>query len=460
MDGLWNTTARPCEIMVFSNNSRSGRFDSRDMDFHHNCTVTFIGTDSHVVHISLFSYRLRGSSCQSTIEVYDGLANDGAQPLKKICGPVTRHVRDHSGRFVEKQMFISSQNIITLYFRRFLPTNSQAEMDFVDGAYLFHDEHLEGTLRPSTLCDADYHGDTSQRRGQISNSGEENLFWNLEGPLKCSHTFQPINNQSIILKVVYLNRLAAEPHCHTECGDGGCRCVTSILPLNQLDHLQISVVGTEQTLACICGDFREEWLPVGVQTWSPVKLEYSVAHYSWTMKGFSFQTDYTFNMDHHCGQYRLTQHSGVINSGNISASDQLNFYYHQSCTWLLDSNVERQLSIHLSSNQNRPCTAWNLSIHEYTEHHAGRVGALLHTFCPREKDKHYSLPYKLNIVVIKLTAMTRTPPEFQIKWSSQVVLANTRIAGPTPTFISGASMCYSVVTLPILLLHLLNLSFR
>lgn len=42
----------------------------------------------------------RGPSCQSTIEVYDGLANDGAQPLKKICGPVTRHVRDHSGRYL------------------------------------------------------------------------------------------------------------------------------------------------------------------------------------------------------------------------------------------------------------------------------------------------------------------------------------------------------------------------
>lgn len=63
-------------------------------------------------------------------------------------------------------------------------------------------EHLEGTLRPSTLCDADYHGDTSQHRGKISNSGEENLFWNLEGPLKCSHTFLPVNNQSIMLKVL------------------------------------------------------------------------------------------------------------------------------------------------------------------------------------------------------------------------------------------------------------------
>lgn len=57
--------------------------------------------------------------------------------------------------------------------------------------------------------------------------------------------------------------------------------------------------------------FQEEWLPVGVQTWSPVKLDYSVAHYSWTMKGFSFHTDYSFSMDHHCGYYKLTQHSGL-----------------------------------------------------------------------------------------------------------------------------------------------------
>lgn len=34
---------------------------------------------------------------------------------------------------------------------------------------------------------------------------------------------------------------------------------------------------------------QEEWLPVGIRSWSSVKVVYSLAHYSWTMKGFSFQ---------------------------------------------------------------------------------------------------------------------------------------------------------------------------
>lgn len=45
--------------------------------------------------------------------------------------------------------------------------------------------------------------------------------------------------------------------------------------------------------------------------------------------------------------------SGVIDSKSLNDKEQLNYFFHQSCTWLLDSNVERNLIVELSSNQNR-----------------------------------------------------------------------------------------------------------
>lgn len=45
--------------------------------------------------------------------------------------------------------------------------------------------------------------------------------------------------------------------------------------------------------------------------------------------------------------------AGIIESGNLTETGQLNHFFHQTCTWLLDSHVERQLIIQLASNQNR-----------------------------------------------------------------------------------------------------------
>lgn len=46
-----------------------------------------------------------------------------------------------------------------------------------------------------------------------------------------------------------------DPHCLTMCGDSGCRCVASQVPLAQTDHL---LVQTENglTLLCLCGEFQ------------------------------------------------------------------------------------------------------------------------------------------------------------------------------------------------------------
>lgn len=45
-----------------------------------------------------------------------------------------------------------------------------------------------------------------------------------------------------------------DPNCHTQCGDFDCRCVTSLKPLAQVDHLLFQTE-SGQTLTCLCGDF-------------------------------------------------------------------------------------------------------------------------------------------------------------------------------------------------------------
>lgn len=168
-----------------------------------------------------------------------------------------------------------------------------------------------------------------------------------------------------------LDRVGTEPHCETVCGDAGCQCLTTMHPIEQVDHLMM-ISDNGQSINCFCGAFRAEWLPVSLRTWSSVKLVYSVAHYSWSTKGFSFKSSYSFNNDALCGQKTFTTHSGKSipfhikvqsNHGiiswiflvgelssinfinNSSNAFSLNSFYHQQCTWILDSKVERQLFV-------------------------------------------------------------------------------------------------------------------
>ncbi|KAL1114761.1 hypothetical protein AAG570_007585 [Ranatra chinensis] len=327
-----------------------------------------------------------------------------------------KHARDSTGKFQTQETFISTGNIMSILLRRLQQGAQHADPDFVDGAFLFHDEHVDGTLQPETLCDVDFYGLSSG-------------------------------------KVVSLSRLPLDSNCQTACGDGGCRCLPKESgDLSTVNHLVLTT-SEGKPLSCLCGDFQQEWLPVGLRSWSPITLVYSVAQYSWTMKGFNFQADFIFHSDNTCGHQVINQHSGTIVSGPLEGGNQLNYYFHQSCTWLLDSNVERQLTLDFESIQNRPCTAWNLTIHEYNEISPERTGKLLHTFCPRFVQKNYSLPWKLNIIIIRLNAMTRMPPEFVIKWKSQIVRTNTRLAGATPAQTSRAILWKHslIVIIPIIL---------
>lgn len=109
-----------------------------------------------------------------------------------------------------------------------------------------------------------------------------------------------------------LERLGVEPNCETVCGDAGCQCLTNMYPLDQVDHLMM-LTEDGQSVNCFCGAFRSEWLPVSLRTWTPVKLVYSIPHYSWSTKGFSFKSSYGFNNDALCGSKTFTTHNGKKN---------------------------------------------------------------------------------------------------------------------------------------------------
>lgn len=99
---------------------------------------------------------------------------------------------------------------------------------------------------------------------------------------------------------------------------------------------------------------QAEWLPVTIKSWSPINLIYSVSKYSWSNKGFEYSAEYSFKDDTVCGYREINQHTGIIESPiMIKERSPLNFYYHQDCTWLLNSNVERHLTIEIGSTQSR-----------------------------------------------------------------------------------------------------------
>lgn len=111
-----------------------------------------------------------------------------------------------------------------------------------------------------------------------------------------------------------LEHLGTDPPCETACGDAGCQCkTTGIYPMSRIDHLLMIVDG--RVVNCLCGAFSANWLPIALRSWSPVRLVSSVAHYSWSTKGFTFRSSYGFHNDALCGQRTITQHSGETESG-------------------------------------------------------------------------------------------------------------------------------------------------
>lgn len=416
-----------CDIFISGNSTRFGQFDTRDYEWYPVCRITFRGRPNDIVQIMLYNFRLRAPNCKTVVEVFDGPFETKKHIIEKLCSPQMKQARDPDDLYNKKLW--SSKNELVIFLQRATAPTSTNEAEFLAGRFLFHDEQIGGTVKPAGVCDVVYRGSTSPLTGMIDNDSLEHFITNVDGPLQCSQEFIPAGNQSITIKVEHLKEMSRDPTCMTECGDHGCQCV-STSPLSKIDHLMI-VNWESWNVACLCGVHGSEWLPVSVRSWGPLTLIYSVANYNGPKKrGFDLAASYIFNKDTVCGKQTYTLHQGEIVLRNVTTVDNLNHFYEQSCTWSLHSNVERQLELEISSVQNRMCSAWNISIHEYNPNdHIHHLGEVLHTFCPRDMNKVYLLPWKVNTVIVRLHTLSRTLPQFRVRWKS--VVRNTRYTTPT-----------------------------
>ncbi|XP_049875349.1 uncharacterized protein LOC126373290 isoform X2 [Pectinophora gossypiella] len=306
---------------------RSGHFDTRATAWRTQCAIHLLGAPTDVVQVSLFNYNLRLQSCRSHIEIVEGLhefvgrgergdrSERGDRALLRVCGPAVREARDPSGRFLIRQAVTSKGANLTILVRR-AATQSVDEEEFVDGGFAFHDEQHEGTASPDDTCASTHYGLAAPAHGGVSAPSHHHIFWNIEERLLCTHRFIPAANQSVTIEIQRLDRMwSAEPPgtvgaagCRTACGDAGCECRANT-PLHYHDHVAL-VAGDGTHLSCLCGDFQAAWLPVVVRSWTSVRLEYSVAHYTYASRGFEYAAAYSFNDDAMCGQRTYTTHSG------------------------------------------------------------------------------------------------------------------------------------------------------
>ncbi|RZC42856.1 uncharacterized protein BDFB_000663, partial [Asbolus verrucosus] len=297
-----------CDILISGNNTRSGHFDTREHEWHPICRLVFLGRTTDVVHVSFFNYRLRTASCKSVIEIIDNNVEDKRSIIERICSPIVKQVRDQDSHSIEQKTFLSTGSAMMITFKRPSAPLSTNEAEFLAGAYFFHDEQISGTMQPNGQCNVKFNGLNSPLAGMIDNPGTQHSYWNIDGPLSCRQQFVPAANQSITIKVQSIEEMSKDPNCVTLCGDNGCRCVSSS-PLKNIDHLML-LGDNNLNIACLCGSFQSEGLPVSARTWGSLTVIYSVAHYTWTKKGFGFSASYAFNTDTICGEHIYTIHSG------------------------------------------------------------------------------------------------------------------------------------------------------
>jgi hypothetical protein len=72
------------------------------------------------------------------------------------------------GAFIPPLTFVSSSNQIIVVLRRTAsPPQEVDNIEFIDGAFMFHDEVQSGTLQPASLCNSHHYGLSSPEFGSL-----------------------------------------------------------------------------------------------------------------------------------------------------------------------------------------------------------------------------------------------------------------------------------------------------
>ncbi|KAG7164804.1 hypothetical protein Hamer_G019640, partial [Homarus americanus] len=93
---------------------------------------------------------------------------------------------------------------------------------------------------------------------------------------------------------------ATETLCNTQCGEEGCHCHPSMVPLQHVDHILFVHTKTRSVLSCLCGQIKEVQA-LTVETGGGVDVIYHVAHFTWATPGFNFTLEYSFFPASICG---------------------------------------------------------------------------------------------------------------------------------------------------------------
>ncbi|XP_011494413.1 PREDICTED: uncharacterized protein LOC105359497 [Ceratosolen solmsi marchali] len=411
-----------CDVEVNGERLRTGSHTTRGRtaSSSDSCRLTLLGRDYDTVHVSVPGYALSMASCKSQIEVFDGLLDEksstNVKPIGKICGPTPeQHQKQISSHEApEKKRYSSSSRNMTIVLTR------ASDNDFMDVSFYFYNERESGTQQPKTFCDVEYYGLSSPTIGTVVHP-KAYKFNSISGNIKCKQHFIPAANQAIIITLNSTMNQTYSSHCTTQCGDQGCRCASNE-SLDNIDHLLLVSRPHGNTLACLCGN-SQDWLPVEFWSTTPVYIEWSRSSHA----GLNLTAEYKFAKDSFCGSHNVEKLEGEIHAGySANFSFALNHYYQQKCTYIIDSPANRELAILIESSQTRPCTAWNLTVHEYNKTNGNSEGPRLHTFCPRDIARNFTVSQDIRSVIVKLQALGRTAPQYVLKWRSSANSTKSR----------------------------------
>ncbi|XP_058793982.1 uncharacterized protein LOC131665838 [Phymastichus coffea] len=405
-----------CDLEVSGEKLRMGSYSTRGRasGAHSNptCRLVLQGREYDTVHVNVPNYNVSVASCKSHIEVFDGLLDDvtDVKSIGKLCGPASESQlrKEHlPTEHTERKRYSSSSPNMTILITR------ASDEDYMDVSYYFHNERESGTQQPKTFCDVEYYGLSSPKAGMVIQP-KVNRFNAVSSNVKCKQHFIPAANQAVVITLNSTMNRTLDTQCTTQCGDQGCRCASNEL-LDDIDHLLLVAQPHGNVLACLCGSNRD-WLPVEFWSTTPVYVEWSRSR----QPDLNLTAEYKFVDDSFCGgQSQLATAIGEIQAGySANFSFALNHYYQQKCTYVLDSPPGHELFIQIESTQTRPCTAWNLTVHEYNKTISESEGPRLFTFCARDIARNFTISTKHRSVIVKLQALGRTAPQYVLRWRS------------------------------------------